>query len=455
VQKFQTKKRDEVEGLIMPVGTSPEPIILSISALQPKRVMFLPTAQTRHLLDRIIEDTGLRASQYSDRLIDGSNVLDIYRRIKETIELWSDFSAIGIDITAGKKVMSAASAIAGTIVNTRLFYVDSERYLPKLRRPEPGSEYLVEIPNPLEVFGDLKDNQARALFQNGDYSASSELWNELVTRTPDPRGFEVCYLLARAYGAWDQLHFKEALEYIINVNQKISQYDASCYPESIFVQREKLVAQQHILELLTQISTREVKNNSQEINDIGLLRDDMRLYILVRELYAHAARHTRYKQFNSAVLVYYRLAELLAQRRLSFYGIDPANALYQNLPHGLEPQQLLERINQKQKQMHKDLKMAYQFNELPIKIGMIQAYIMLCIFEDAYTENMRLQKFNGIMSIRNESIFAHGFSFVSEKRLREVKTEIDERLRLFWIAEKFDLGQVDTLQDHHQFIGRI
>jgi hypothetical protein len=142
-----------VDALILPVGTSPEPIILSILALKPQRVMFLPTPQTRHLLDRIIDETELKPHQYQDKIIDGSDVLEIYRCMHQAVHEWPSSLQIGVDITAGKKIMSAACAIAGTFTGMRIFYVDSD-YLPKLRRPDPGSEYIIELPNPLVVFGE-------------------------------------------------------------------------------------------------------------------------------------------------------------------------------------------------------------------------------------------------------------------------------------------------------------
>ncbi len=143
-------------GLILSVGMSPEPLILSILALKPERVAFLYTADTEQYLDRIIDETGLSVNQTEKREISSSNVTDIYDAIMHLYEKWGKRSDIAIDITGGKKAMVTGAAMAGVVLGADIYYVDNARYLPKLRRPDPGSEFLSVLPNPLEGFARYK-----------------------------------------------------------------------------------------------------------------------------------------------------------------------------------------------------------------------------------------------------------------------------------------------------------
>ena len=53
-----------------------------------------------------------------------------------------------IDITGGKKSMVASAAIFGRDYNCNILYVDYDKYLPDLRRPEPGTERLTWVYRP-------------------------------------------------------------------------------------------------------------------------------------------------------------------------------------------------------------------------------------------------------------------------------------------------------------------
>lgn len=52
---------EQVDYLIMSVGTSYEPIVLNISLLQPKRILFLYTEQTEKTLNKIVSFLNLDA----------------------------------------------------------------------------------------------------------------------------------------------------------------------------------------------------------------------------------------------------------------------------------------------------------------------------------------------------------------------------------------------------------
>ena len=151
---FISKHRPEkqYEGLILTVGFSPEPLILSIHAIQPTRIGLLYTPETKGLLWRIQDDTASICNNVDLCEIDGTNPNGIYETIWELrfSENWQEFENIAVDITGGKNSMAAGAALAAAVIPADIYYVDTSNYLPELRVPEPGSEYLKRLESPFE-----------------------------------------------------------------------------------------------------------------------------------------------------------------------------------------------------------------------------------------------------------------------------------------------------------------
>ena len=140
------------EGLILTVGFSVQPLILSVCAVSPQRIGLLYTPQTKHLCDQIQKETGFLSGNADCRQIDGSNPNGIYETIWELCfsENWKDFKEIAVDITGGKNAMAAGAGLAASVIPADIYYVDSDNYLPDFRMPEPGTEYLKRLESPFE-----------------------------------------------------------------------------------------------------------------------------------------------------------------------------------------------------------------------------------------------------------------------------------------------------------------
>src|SRR5699024_4913219 len=61
--------REEVEGMILTVGTSYEPLVLSIQLFKPKRILFLYTPNTERFIDKVIKFCRLKNSTYDKRMV--------------------------------------------------------------------------------------------------------------------------------------------------------------------------------------------------------------------------------------------------------------------------------------------------------------------------------------------------------------------------------------------------
>jgi len=162
LSNLQNHLKQNYYGLILTVGMSPEPLIISILALKPKRIAFLYAEETEQYLDRIIDETGLRANQVEKRKIDSSNVIKIYDVIRHLYEQWGKRFNIAIDITGGKKSIAIAAAMAGFMLGVDVYYVHEDGYLLKLNAPEHS---LI-----------IKDSQkVRVFFQKAGFSISEEV----------------------------------------------------------------------------------------------------------------------------------------------------------------------------------------------------------------------------------------------------------------------------------------
>ena len=215
---------EEVRYLIVSVGTSYEPIVLNIRLLNPSRILFLYTEKSEKTLNKIIDYCDIRPDTYDKSRVDEVDPLDIYREIKKAYLRWNRPERVYIDFTGGTKAMSASAALAGAMIDVQLVYVGSEDYLVDFRKPNPGSETLIYIDNPLSVFGDLEIDKAFELFDKYNFSGAVEKLENLKESIPEPdtrQQISFVYGLAKAYEAWDALDFRRAYDHMDELKQQL------------------------------------------------------------------------------------------------------------------------------------------------------------------------------------------------------------------------------------------
>ena len=145
IERFEKNNQQVISGssvdvLISILGFSPEPIVLGAKLLKPKT----------HI---IIHDAGVSLNEENNRII--SKYLEnykfvelhdetfacLYDTLKEQLSITPAQHCV-INITGGKKSMSASAGIFARDFFCDLIYVDYNKYDPSTRRPEPGSEFL-------------------------------------------------------------------------------------------------------------------------------------------------------------------------------------------------------------------------------------------------------------------------------------------------------------------------
>jgi len=171
-------------GLISTVGFSPEPIILSILAIKPDCVFFIYSKEAEHILNTIIEETKLKPTQYRRASIIKSSASDAYRLVKKALKFLTEEKGIkkeliALDPTGGTKIMSVGCGIAAAIFNLNLIYMNYSKYNVTLRRPEPGTEFLITIPNPFDIYQDDKILEGLNHLNSCNFARARDIFHDI------------------------------------------------------------------------------------------------------------------------------------------------------------------------------------------------------------------------------------------------------------------------------------
>ena len=425
-----------VDGMIMTVGTSPEPLILSILLCKPSEVVFLHTKETEDELDRIMEETGLRNRQWKKVCVGETNLPAIYRACVDAWTAWGPDKRILVDLTGGTKAMAAGLMAGAATLNMQAVSVANTHFVREYRKPYPGSEYLDFLANPYEVFGTLKRREAKKLYQRHDFQGAASIFGELGRRVQQPDYDESRFFLSSAYESVDSLNLQAASDWLEKILEAPNRY-APHFSAGQFLQIE---GQRDVLK-----SVAGYLENSKT-DSMALLKDRDAVFFLILILYHNADRRKQQGKWDTASLLMYRIMEMMEQRRLALYGIDTARPEYDAL-EGLDRKTLLARFN-KVRQMQK----FDAFASLPADISLLTGYTMLEALEDAFsigrlaTANDEKQEkywsmFKKQIDRRNLSILAHGYEYVSQKAYDEFKRLVDSLLAFLAEVEGFDLEQ--------------
>lgn len=156
--KERTEGRFKKRGVLFSVlGYTPEPIILTQRALEPKKHIIFYTKNGEQF-DNEIAPYLEKYLTSNFELVEFENTSfdTIYKVMKEQMAL-NCSQEYYIDITGGKKSMVASAAIFARDHNCNLLYVDYDEYIEELRRPRPGTEDLLLVYSPYENLPDVKN----------------------------------------------------------------------------------------------------------------------------------------------------------------------------------------------------------------------------------------------------------------------------------------------------------
>ena len=442
-------KGKKYDGLILTVGGSPEPQILSICAIAgpSTKVGLLYTQAANDSLNRIFEGMGWQHSDVFDRArrIDGSNTSKIYSAIMELYREWEKCTEtdepmkIAVGITGGKKVMASAAAMAGAILGADLYYVDTDDKN-KLNKPVPGSEYLRLLDNPYIVFGDLEVRKAEELYRRHDYAGAHRIFQQLEgqVRTPNQVAVYTAYkLLCATYEAWDHLDMSSAKQHLDGLLGILERFSSEIGLVPLHRFKEVFAKQQKALECLEDIF--EAQESVSERLDA--LRMDCGFHFPFM-LYHSALRRKEQGKFDMACLIFYRLLEWVGQHRLAMRGIDTSEPNYSSLC--IDETTLLDKYNEKRKIIKRGKVLS-----LPDPIALIDGFLVLAALKDEIIADKQLPRILGQTEIRNQCVYAHGMKTVSPDKLEPFRKTVKEK---FEQAQNLANIDANTISEQHEFI---
>lgn len=454
---------ENVEYMVVSVGTSYEPIVLDIQLLKPGKLLFLYTEESHDTMAKVIEYCVLSPTRYDKSIVSEVDPMDIYREIKGFYLRSGKPGKMYIDFTGGTKAMSAAAALAGAMIDVQMVYCSTDDYLVDFRKPNPGSERLMYIENPLAVFGELEIEKAFELFDKHNFAGAKEKFSILKESLPEPAlrqqlGF--VHLLAASYEAWDALDFIPAYENMLQLQREIER-DRKLHRDYLLMDFSLHIDRQRaMLEHLSRIPPLQEARNMQAI-----LEDPDILHALALTIYQNAKTREEQEKYDMATLLLYRLLEMMSQRRLSCYGIFPSRPDYRRAKYNVHRFPELRAINTENRlqwlsDRFRNISEAVFRKEpdryLPSPIASLDGFILLAAMGDPLVGGGKLadaismiKRIRSMVYLRNNSIFAHGLGPVSHKDFIRFRTFVFDMFRTFCGIEKMDF------QDCEQYIAWI
>ena len=444
---------EKVNYLIVSVGTSYEPIVLNIKLFTPNRILFLYTNKSEETLNKVVQYCKLLPEKYEKAIVSEVEPVDIYREIKKAFLKWDKPPRVYVDITGGTKAMSSACALAGTLIDIQMIYVSSTDYLVDFRKPNPGSERLNYIENPIIVFGDMEIDKAVSLFATYNFVAAKEKLAFLKEIIPDSElrtQVNFIYLLASAYEAWDSLDFISAHAEMKELDRQIKR-DGKYNPKFLLVDFAGCINWQcKQLEYL-----KEIPDMLKERKNAEILSSTELIHALMFTMYQNGITRIVQEKYDMATLLFYRLLEMISQRRLIKYGIFASKPEYSQIRFpvkrfnelkDLKSEDRLEWLKDKVYETRVELFRNVD-RYLPNQIALLDGYIILAALGDPIISRQKANPMDAIKQIRsmvflrNNSIFAHGLGPVGEDKLSRFAEFVKRMFKLFCEIERVSFAE--------------
>jgi len=422
-----------VHLLISLSGFSPLTTILAYELLQPERLLVVYSEDNKASVDIIgdyvVGRSGRRYSDFDVRPCVPTDPHGVYRVVKAQLD---EMDATGgappyvmLDITGGRKVMSAAAALAAWQLNLALCYVEGD-YDPKLRRPVPGSDRLLVLGNPTELFGEQAMDAALRTFAGGAFDAAHQHYDDLCDTIAEPSRARYMRALSGLYRVWcdlDLTALSPCLETLQVTLGRVRHLISSETESRLAVQTDFL--------------------SSLSAGDPECL---LLSFLVLGEHYREIGRH------DFATLLFYRTIEgcltgRLEQRAEGFSCEQPNYWLLTTDVEqlGADFATTAESIGRAPGQT------------LPPMIGLMNSALILTALDDPLPQEAELgnrkalSHLNELASMRNRSVLAHGNHTVSEKESRVLEAKARTVLRAYHRLR--DPGSdVDTLVENLRFI---
>lgn len=398
--------------LISMSGLTPLPTILAYDVLRPKHLLVIYSEKAAGAVDvigdHVVGPGQLKASQFSHVPVDPTDPRIVYQVINEYLARFNPADGrVILNVTGGKKVMSAAAALAAWQLDLELCYLDGE-VEDAIGSVIPGYQRLLLLDNPISIFGEQEMGRAAELFNAGAFDSASRRYLDLSERLAAPAAARFWKSASELYRAWCDLDFEALSPLIENMERALADYRG---PLPADVQRQ-------ISEQLKFLRCLDSTNASR--------LDLMLAFHLLGDHYTAVGRH------DFAALLYYRTIEgCLAWRLENKYAGFRCD----------EPDySLLGEVGEEYARVSAG--MPGKESGLPAKVSLVEAAKLLVALKDGFAVATQLAKGSGIVSLaslaatRNHSILAHGFKQIAPSDSQKLGERAAFFLKKLWELER-------------------
>ena len=386
---MRTRQLPERTDLLISLsGLSPATTINAARALQPHRLVVLGSHRTREQYNVIhaavtrpdLDGWSLQPADVQHPVCDALDPLEIYRIVRKHLGELGDPKQLRaiIDITGGKKVMSATAALAAWQLDVQLCYLDGE-YNRELGMPVPGTERMVLLPTPTNLFGEQQTEAVLRLLRSGAFAHAHAEFSALAERLDNPRRVRLFRDVSAMYRAWTDLDMEAAAQAAQSVRSTLQ--DTAARRELRADEPQRLAVQCDWVVRLSQ-------------GDRSAL---LLSYFLLGLHYDGLGRH------DFATLLFYRTIEGCAHQRLEdVYGIDSGKVDWGAVPGNLE--------TLKDRYAELCVALDYKFTDLPPFLGLVAAIGVLWGLDDdlcgaiGIRRPRDLSRIVGLAHLRNQSV---------------------------------------------------
>jgi CRISPR-associated protein (TIGR02710 family) len=377
--------------ILISVGGSPSPVVVSLNQQKPEYICFFVSEESKKTLETEILPNLIFTPKHWDFVVTptAEGLSESYRAISEglpgILKKWGiNYKDIMVDYTGGTKTMSAALVLGTIEYTSRYSYVGgTERTKEGLGIVIDGKERTLFHDNPWMELAFVERKRASILFNKGKYASAAELLKNIANKLPEKEGifFKSFSGIVEGYDLWDRFKHKDAH---IKIRKNLDTFKAYCYG-SREDRLNKLV--EHI------------KRNVEFLEKLITEKEDYYFYDLI----ANAKRRADLEEkYDDAVARLYRAIEFLAQNRLNLkYSINTSNVDKETLPIALKDEYIKKYAN----------------NEGKIEIPLYASYKLLKELKDEIGKKFMTQyerNLKYLLSLRNNSILAHGFNSISK-----------------------------------------
>lgn len=431
-----------VELLVIPVSNPHVPVLVA-ARWKPRRVYAIYSSQSqRHEQVIATEIAALhRGIAYSGKMVQNIEIEPerLYQAIKEALRPYvrpgETNPQVAADITGGTSVMSVGAAMAVSLVGGRLFYILSAAADDDIQQRKVGTEQPRVLDDPYAVFGEFEADRAAQLYANHDYADAARGFQNLAARleaaasdrptlSPLAATYRLTARLATALANWDAFNLGQA---------EGALRELLVGPDLRQVSRRTIMGQVELLATVRPLV--EAQRPAYGTRDFGRqmtrfaeeqrhrLAEPAIASALLAILYSNGLRRAAQDRRDTAALMLYRCLELMSQQRLAKHGVftewarDPMARLAVQFPR------------------LRELRPEWR------KISLAEGYQILQMIGDEFGARCNLQRIRDGADTRNQSLLAHGFSFISSTDYEAFKQIVDEVIAHWCACSEVDWGR--------------